>query len=295
MLTSLVNAWMLFCFLVFWFASLSQTIVHACSVLSDSLRPHGPYVARQTTLFMRFSRQEYWTGLPFPIAGDLPNPGIEAASLASPALAGRFLTAALPGKPVTDYRGVSNPHTTPRSAPKPSCQSFLEDFASAPESHAVVAFPCRQKGWVSLCSHPSPKCLLADYPEGVISWAAQGTSLSHNSHRSSHHHPTISQLDVKLLFTHFLLLVLISYPLHPSKFCPTVWSLPWVFLPPQGSPQLPQLHSHLRTSPLMSHLNWRHWLKSLPLLLTIHSKGSSGPGSEGDRGAIGLWRQTATK
>ena len=39
-----------------------------------------------------FSRQEYWSGLPFPSPGDLPDPGIEPVSLASPALAGRFLT-----------------------------------------------------------------------------------------------------------------------------------------------------------------------------------------------------------
>jgi len=36
-----------------------------------------------------FSRQKYWSGLPFPSPGDLPNPGIERAS---PALAGRFFT-----------------------------------------------------------------------------------------------------------------------------------------------------------------------------------------------------------
>ena len=36
--------------------------------------------------------QEYWNGLPFPTPGDLPDPGIELASLASPALAGRFVT-----------------------------------------------------------------------------------------------------------------------------------------------------------------------------------------------------------
>ena len=34
-------------------------------------------VARQAPLSMGFSRQEYWTGLPFPSPGDLPNPGIE--------------------------------------------------------------------------------------------------------------------------------------------------------------------------------------------------------------------------
>ena len=45
-------------------------------------------VARQAPLYMEFSRQEYWSGLPFPPPGDLPNPGTEHASLLSPALAG---------------------------------------------------------------------------------------------------------------------------------------------------------------------------------------------------------------
>ena len=43
-------------------------------------------VAHQTPLSMRFSRQEYWSGLPFPSPGNLPNPGIEPASPVSPAL-----------------------------------------------------------------------------------------------------------------------------------------------------------------------------------------------------------------
>ena len=41
---------------------------------------------------MAFSRQEYWRGLPFPSLGDLTDPGIEPASLTSPALAGRCFT-----------------------------------------------------------------------------------------------------------------------------------------------------------------------------------------------------------
>ena len=41
---------------------------------------------------MGFSRQEYWSGLPFPFPGNLPDPGIEPASRTSPALVGRFLT-----------------------------------------------------------------------------------------------------------------------------------------------------------------------------------------------------------
>ena len=41
---------------------------------------------------MGFSRQEYWSGLPFPTPGDLPDPGVEPMSLMSPALAGKFFT-----------------------------------------------------------------------------------------------------------------------------------------------------------------------------------------------------------
>ena len=56
-------------------------------------------VAYQAPLSMGFFRQEYKSGLPFPPPGDLPNPGIKAASLVSPALAGGFFTAAPPGEP----------------------------------------------------------------------------------------------------------------------------------------------------------------------------------------------------
>ena len=47
-------------------------------------------VAYQAPLSIGFSRQEYWSGLPYPAPGDLPDPGTELASLMSPALAGRF-------------------------------------------------------------------------------------------------------------------------------------------------------------------------------------------------------------
>ena len=42
-------------------------------------------VARQAPLSMGFSRQEYWSGLPFPSPGDLPDPGIKPRSPALPA------------------------------------------------------------------------------------------------------------------------------------------------------------------------------------------------------------------
>ena len=49
-------------------------------------------VAYQAAPSMGFSRQEYWSGLPLPSLGDLPDPGIEPVFLTSPALAGTFLT-----------------------------------------------------------------------------------------------------------------------------------------------------------------------------------------------------------
>ena len=60
----------------------------SCSVVSDSLWPHG-LLAHQAPLSMGFSRQEYWSGLPFPSPGDLPDPEINPTS---PALAGGFFT-----------------------------------------------------------------------------------------------------------------------------------------------------------------------------------------------------------
>ena len=51
----------------------------------------------QAPLSMGFSRQEHWSGLPFPSPGDLPNPRTEPSS---PTLAGRFFTTEPPGKPL---------------------------------------------------------------------------------------------------------------------------------------------------------------------------------------------------
>ena len=53
-------------------------------------------VAYQDPLYMEFSRQEYWSGLPFPSPEDLPDPGIEPGS---PALQEDVLPSELPGKP----------------------------------------------------------------------------------------------------------------------------------------------------------------------------------------------------
>ena len=49
-------------------------------------------IIHQAPLSMRFSRKEYWSGLPFPSPENLPNPEIKPMSLTSPVLAGRFFT-----------------------------------------------------------------------------------------------------------------------------------------------------------------------------------------------------------
>ena len=66
------------------------------SIMSDTVTPW--IVAHQSPLSMGFSRQEYWSGLPFPSSGDLPDPGIEPGS---PALQAH----SLPSESREDYEG----------------------------------------------------------------------------------------------------------------------------------------------------------------------------------------------
>ena len=65
--------------------------------MSDSLRPPWT-VAQQAPLSMGFSREEYWSGLPFPSPGDLPKPGIKPGS---PALQADSLPSEPPGNLTT--------------------------------------------------------------------------------------------------------------------------------------------------------------------------------------------------
>ena len=78
-------------------------------------------VAQQAPLFMGFSRQEYWSGLPFPSPGDLPDPGIKPRS---PALQADALTSELPRKPRILSLGFSM-YSIMSSANSESFTSFL--------------------------------------------------------------------------------------------------------------------------------------------------------------------------
>ena len=92
-------------------------------------------VTCQAPLSMGFSRQEYWSGLPFPTPGDLPNPGIKAVSLKSPALE----TLPPPGKP----------HHSPVSSVTQSCLTLRPHG----QQHVRLPRPSPTRG---ACSNSCP-------------------------------------------------------------------------------------------------------------------------------------------
>ena len=101
-----------------------------CSIVSDSFVTPWT-VASQALLSMEFSRQEYWSGLPFPSPGDLPNPGME---LGSPALYADYLPSKPPGKPdipkhqaqllKKKFQGTNDLHFIQSTAAAMSLQSY---------------------------------------------------------------------------------------------------------------------------------------------------------------------------
>ena len=84
-------------------------------------------VACQAPLFMGFSRQEYWSGLPFPPPGDFPNPGIKPES---PPLQADSLPAEPPGEP--KFSEI----TTEDSTSPVSSQTHSSLLMSLPQSDA---------------------------------------------------------------------------------------------------------------------------------------------------------------
>ena len=79
----------------------SEQLNTKCSVAHVQILVTPWTVAYQAPPSMEFSRQEYWSGLPFPSPGDLPNPGIEPRS---PALQAEALPSEPPGKPQWSFR-----------------------------------------------------------------------------------------------------------------------------------------------------------------------------------------------
>ena len=111
------------------FLSLSDLFHLACAcMLSRFIRVQlfvtVRTVAYNAPLSIGFSRQEYWSGLPFPPPGDLPNTGIKFMSLKSPALAGRFFLLLLPPEEAQEY-WRSLPFPSPGDLPNPGIKPCL--------------------------------------------------------------------------------------------------------------------------------------------------------------------------
>ena len=93
-------------------------------------------VTCQAPLYMGFSRQEYWSGLPFPTPADLPDSGIESVSPGSPALAGEFFTTEPSGKPflgretwIISYRQFGSAVVAAELGPV-SCKKLVDEELS---------------------------------------------------------------------------------------------------------------------------------------------------------------------
>ena len=89
-------------YICFWICGQQQHFSHVWHFVTPWT------VAHQAPLSMGFPRQEYWSGLPFPPPGDLPDPGIKPISLASPALQADSLPLVPPGKLLCDQQSKLN-------------------------------------------------------------------------------------------------------------------------------------------------------------------------------------------
>ena len=114
-------------------------------------------VALQAPLSMGFFRQEYWSGLPCPALGDLPNPDIESVS---PALAGGFFTAEPPPKLIYVYAAAAKSLQ--------SCPTLRDPTDGSPPGFPVPGIlRARILEWVSISFSNAWK------------WKLKGKSLSH--------------------------------------------------------------------------------------------------------------------
>ena len=106
-------------------------------------------VARQALLSVGFSRQEYWSGLPFPFPGNLPDPGIKPMPPESSALAGGFFTTVPHRKPLVflQFSSVQFSHSL-----------FMTSWTAARQAsvhHQLLGFTQTHIHWVSDAIQPS--------------------------------------------------------------------------------------------------------------------------------------------
>ena len=113
-------------------------------------------VAHQAPLSMGFSRQEYWSGLPWPPPGDLPDPKIEPVSLMPPALAGEFFTTSATLSPFKGILAVYAQNISPllfRTCPEQTKLSLLKTIINSRMDIDPVYIP-----QILSRSLPAPTC-----------------------------------------------------------------------------------------------------------------------------------------
>ena len=108
-------------------------------------------VAHQTSLSMAFSRQEYWSRLPWPPPGDLPDPGIEPVSLMPPALAGGFFTTSATWKNLR-HTAAAYPREFKNIFSDEWGNKWLKTITAHRSSEGISAFPP--------CHYPSSQLAL---------------------------------------------------------------------------------------------------------------------------------------
>ena len=139
---------------------------------------------------MGFSREDYWSGLPFPPPGALPNPGIKPESLVLPELSDGFFTTGPPGKPNQNISGLKNlwHFSLPaektlnleaiQSPPRGSKSSPDCYFASGHVIHFPSCLPLCLSPFCSLCPElPAPHFIHEECPSfpSESSWKPTGS------------------------------------------------------------------------------------------------------------------------
>ena len=129
-------------------------------------------VAHQAPLCMGFSRQEHWSGLPFPSPGDLPDTGIKPASFLSPALAGRFFTSCVAWEAHKNTRvgchsllqGDHSDTGSKHSSPSLACGFFTDEPPGKPHTSFLLT-----EKWHLLLGRPpfGGLCCMVDLAQGI--------------------------------------------------------------------------------------------------------------------------------
>ena len=123
-----------------------EKVLHCLSEVSRVWLFATPWtIAHQAPPSMEFSKQEYWSGLPFPSPGDLPNPGIESRS---PTLQADSLLTEPPGNPLNALgvplnslgalKHISNSHSPDRNDHQSTCTSLRKTSVSLSASEFCI-------------------------------------------------------------------------------------------------------------------------------------------------------------